>query len=272
MSWYSWEKELHSEAAKEDAEKIFNKLSSLFHLAIFYHLIYPTDLYRFDAEDPCQAERLQSSRGFLQELLSSLGLKRFDFLELLVATLQSTYKFIVSDLNERPLEPLLQDILENYTLLLYRLYPAFLAHNPAARAPFVSSKVEFNIYSNEILSEAVSPRFTAAMRMLSIRQKVVRAMTEYKIGSEIVQLDEHATVSAPDLAFLAGIAYSYVTKLFREGRLPAQTRGKFIYIPVAAAIAFTASRPTAPTWVKTLASQKNIAPRGVRHIAADYLL
>jgi hypothetical protein len=267
MSWRSWEKELHPEAAKEDAEKLFTALSELFHQAVFHHLIQPIEL-----SEP-HAESLQNPQGFLQEALSGLGLKGCIFPDILSVALQDTYRYIVSDLNKRCLDPYHQNILESYTTLLYRLYPAFGAHSSASQNPFASSKIEYSIYSSEVLSKAVSPRFTAAMRMLSIRQKAIGAVKERKKPRlELEALDEHATVSAPDLAFLAGIAYSYVTKLFREGRLPGQTRGKFIYIPVAAAIAFTASRPTAPTWVKTLASQKNIAPRGVRHTAADYLL
>lgn len=274
MSWYAWEKELHPEAAKEDAEKLYTELSSLFHQALFYQMIYPTGLHKFLEVNPRQFERLQNPRDFLQEVFKGLGFETFNITAILIAALQSVYKFITSDLNEQGLDPFYQDVLESYTNLLYRIYPAFHAHGSAPRGPFVSKKLEFNIYSDEVLSKAVSPRFTMAVRMLSIRQQIVGAMTEYETSDSKFTIipDESATVSAPDLAFLAGMAYSYITKLYREGRLPAQTRGKFIHIPVMAAVAFTASRPTAPTWIKTLASQKNIKPRGVKHTAADYLI
>lgn len=124
MSWYSWEKALHSKAAKEDAEKLSAELSSLFHKAISC-LIYPTDLHRFIMAVSHQLERLQNPQGFLQEALSCLGFEKFNIEELLIDAFQHTYKFITSDLDGQILEPHYQDIVENYTNLLYRVYPAF---------------------------------------------------------------------------------------------------------------------------------------------------
>lgn len=271
--WIAWEKQLTAEAAREDAEKLFRSLSRVLHTVLFYNLLYPN--LKLIASKELQ--RIESSKNFLQHLLDSLDFHRFNFLEMLVSSVTNTYKYLVSDFDTCGLAAEDAELLESWSRVLRLLYPIF-SFLPSRRQRDLT-KIEINIYSDEVLSAAVSPRFTIALRMLSIRRRVAGCFSvpvvldaqgnpvEYtpaplnELPKEVAEvIEEYRSVSAPDLAFLAGVSYQYVTKLVRAGKLPARKKGKFIFVPVEAAVAFTVSRPTTPTWVRTLAARANIAP------------
>jgi hypothetical protein len=258
-------------AAEEDAEKLFAALSSIFHQAVFYNLIYPTQTTRLAGDGDFEKIRsLESPHDFLQHMLSSLGLNRINFQALLVAVLKNTYNFIISDLEEHGLSYSNQDILTNWTHLFYRLYPAL--HPTGSSPPKTTRKVKIAIHSHEVFSAAISPRFAAALRMLSIRQAMADVLPPVVITPDrrhepfpesITVRSRSRFISAPDLAFLANVSYPYITLLCRKDQLPTRKEGKFIFIPISAAVAFAASRPNAPTFVQTLATRIAEKPDGI---------
>jgi hypothetical protein len=279
--WTHWEKELTYLAAEEDANKLIASLSKVLSEIVFYYLIFPRaikDVYTAEVVD------IESSldTGFLQFLLDKLGLNNTYFNELFKVVMRNTYKYIVSDLGKCGLESDEQELITTWSRLLFLLYPVFLPLHRKEANRAKTPKIEINIYSDEIISAAVSPRFMNALRMLSLREHIVSKLTppyvvdgkgrpvEYiplpldQLPKEIAEiLEKTNTISAPDLAFLASVSYQYVTKLVRAGKIPARKKGKFILISVETAVAFAISRPTAPKWLKTLANQVKIAPLGI---------
>lgn len=278
-----WEKELTPDAAQEDAIKFFTSLSEVLREMVVYYLIFPRairDLYYFEIRD-IELER----DDFFQFLLERLGFNRTYFDELLIAIVKNVYEYIVSDLDSCELSFEYDELIKTWSRLLYLLYPVISPHyrkefhaSPKRATP----KIEINIYSDEVLSTAVSPRFMYALRMLTLRQHVVGSLTppyvidiqgqpvEYtplppeQLSKEIATiLEESNTLSAPDLAFLASVSYPFVTKLVRAGKIPARKKGKFILIPIETAVAFAISRSTAPKWLRTLANREKIAPLNV---------
>jgi hypothetical protein len=273
MTWAAWEEQLTADAAREDAEKLFQSLSRVFHNVFFYHLLYPN--FKLLAYEELQ--RIEFAEKFLEQLLNALGFSRFNFRELLALSTANVYAYLVSDFASYSLAAEDAELLTSWSRVLRLMYPIF----PSSVLPKKASekRVEINVYSDEVLSAAVSPRFTIALRMLHIRRRIAGYFStpvvldaqgnpvEFTpapletLSEELAALvEEHQSVSAPDLAFLAGVSYQYITKLVRAGKLPARKRGKFIFIPVKVAVAFAASRPTAPRWVKTLASRADISP------------
>lgn len=272
--WMTWEKQLTPEAARDDAKKLFYSLSELLHVVVFYHLIYPSLVMEFTR--PEDIREIEFPDNFLQHMLNRLGFDQFNFLELIIATVKNTYAYITSDLGAYQLSSTDREVLKSWSYALNRLYPAFSGYTSTKKSPH---RMEISVYTDDTLAAAVSPRFVAALRMLQLRTSIISNIleptvlgpsgepVEYKPKplEELPQdtaeyLRDHTSVSAPDLAFLAGVSHPYVTKLFRAGRLPARKKGKFILIPAKTAVAFVISRPAYPKWVKTLADRTKIFP------------
>lgn len=274
--WLAYENQLTPEAARDDAEKLFYTLSKLLHNAVFYHLIYPSSARYFaDRED---IEIVERPKEFLQHMLDRLGFHRSNFLELLKVSLTDTYAYIISDHHAYSLSNDSREFLESWSNLVYKLYPA-LSGVSFTRTGQSTRRVEINIYTDEVLSTAVSPRFATALRMLELRTVVVSSLeppvvrgpdgeiVEYtpKLPEELSKdtaehLLDRESLAPSDLAFLAGVSHAYVTKLFRAGKIPARKKGKFILIHAETAVAFVISRPAYPKWVKTLADRAKISP------------
>ena len=264
--WTHWEKELTSPAAEEDAKKLVESLSGVLGEIVFYNLIFPlSNVYSYEAKD------IKSSldNDFLQFMLGRLGFDRTHFRELLIGVMRDVYKYIVSDLDICGLDPKEGELITTWSRLLYLLYPVIQFNRKESRRA-KTPKIEINIYSNEIISAAVSLRFMNALQMLSLRQHVVGRLTPPYMTDAKCQpiefthlLEKSNTLSAPDLAFLAGVSYQYVTKLVRAGKIPAHKEGKFILIPIETAVAFAVSRSTAPKWLRTFADREKIAPLSI---------
>jgi hypothetical protein len=99
---------------------------------------------------------------------------------------------------------------------------------------------------HKLLSEKVSPRFAFAVRLYRARRNF-----EHSLKWSLVLADPGlASVSAPSLALLSGLSYSYIIKLIKTGRLPARKVEGTWHIPVVDAAKFLAEREDCPEWLR----------------------
>ncbi|NHM25992.1 hypothetical protein G7K71_02985 [Desulfofundulus sp. TPOSR] len=259
-TWLSWEPELTPAAAEEDAAKFYRAMSDVMHEIVLCRLVFMADL---SCED---CEKLADRKTFLQPFLTKLGVKT-DARGLLVDIFKDFYHYVTSELDTTPPLFRYRKLLKSWTMLLQTLFHAFFISRHNAELFSYCLDLNISVSSKSTLSAAVSPRFVAALRMLSIRETIIIDLRKQLGYEQLNNIDENEIffrpehgLSTPDLAFLSGVSYQYVWKLYKAGKLPG-TKSKLdgnIYIKSETAVAFAITRLLVPNWVRTLAKRAKI--------------
>ncbi len=114
---------------------------------------------------------------------------------------------------------------------------------------FILSSPE-TLSMEKVLETLVSPRFAQAYVAYNARHRIEKSFSFYRAGSS----SETAVITPPVLAAVGNVAYTYVIKLIKTGKLQAIKKedSRWWFIPVADAVNWLLSRRDCPDWVKRL--------------------
>jgi len=226
---------LTNEAAVEDANKWFISFGQLFR-EVYFRLAEP---FR-DSLFPLYLEDAKPEEIF-QRVLATINLYPhpniapledipvFDTLKYLKYVLIEMYNYTrgedISDLSR------IDITLTHYCIATRNL----------ASFKFLPTELE----TDKVLESLISPRFAQALKMFRARITIESALN-------LTRKDIRTHMDPTTLAILGGVAYTYIIKLIKTGKLSAwkEKNSKFWHIPVIDAVEWLLTRPNCPIWLK----------------------
>ncbi|MDK2784778.1 MAG: hypothetical protein PWR11_644 [Bacillota bacterium] len=147
----------------------------------------------------------------------------------------SLYRYATGGKSSEEQLEVFEKILHNF---LYLSGPAFVFRmgKKADRA-----EVEY-----KLLSDKVSPRFAFAVRLYRARREFERAL----LWSLLSGNPKLVPISAPSLALLSGLSYTYIIKLIKTGKLSAWKTDGSWRISAIDAVRFLEAREDTPKWLR----------------------
>lgn len=104
--------------------------------------------------------------------------------------------------------------------------------------------------SDKVFTTLISPRFTRALNLFTARYTVENAFHQYLSGVDTIV----ASINPATLALLGNVAYTYIIKLIRIGKISAfkEKNTKAWLIPIMEAVEWLLTRSDCPPWLKNL--------------------